>query len=400
MLAVTPESADDPRLGGKGRGLARLAGCGMEIPRTACIAPDENPDEALRQVLQFFSDPEARGSYAVRSSGGDEDGAQRSFAGQLVSHLRVTGPEGLRRAVEDCRRSGGADRVLAYAGAPQSVSVLIQPVIPAEYAGVLFTCDPVTGSRNHLRLDAVPGTAEELVSGHRTGWSLCVGRDGRAIWGEAPFGVEELVRQALLVEQSLGGPLDFEWALAHDRPVWLQVRPVTGRDASEETFTLQPGELPPVGPGECHWTSLNAREALPGVATPLFQDLCPPMLQSGFRAAARMLGVEPAWEGELAAFFHGRAFLNVTAMGGLVRQLPLRNPEVLVEKILGLPAEQPAIRPSWPLLRSLLRTLWRCLHLGRAYRDFQARELAEFRPEDLAGFTGPRLLARVRALMD
>lgn len=363
MIAILSTTPDDPRLGGKGRGLAALARAGALIPPTLCLTPEDTA-----AVLRLIPD----GLYAVRSSAYAEDGHVRSLAGQFISFLRVP-TDRVWQAVLDCR-AAGAD------------CVLLQPSLAADRAGVLFTCDPVTGSRNHLRIDEVEGTAEELLAGRRPGVSTTATRD-------APL---RLVQEALAIESQLGGPLDLEWALVGEHLYWLQARPVTGLGGWSESHILQPGELPT---GEPLWTSANAREALPDVATPLFQEFCLRFIGAGFGEVARLLGLEQA-PGDLVGFFEGRVYLNVTALNRLATSLPLANPEVLSQRLLGLPARQPAVKPSWKLLKPLATAAARTARLGAAFREFEARELATFRHRDLTHFSDAQIETRLEALGD
>jgi pyruvate,water dikinase len=97
---------------------------------------------------------------AVRSSATTEDLPGASFAGQQETLLNVRGEKALLEAIRGCWASLWTDRAIAYrqqqgidqAGA--SVAVLVQRLVPADTAGVLFTADPVTGdaSRSGHRL--------------------------------------------------------------------------------------------------------------------------------------------------------------------------------------------------------------------------------------------------------
>jgi pyruvate,water dikinase len=96
----------------------------------------------------------------VRSSATTEDLPGASFAGQQETLLNVRGEKALLEAIRGCWASLWTDRAIAYrqqqgidqAGA--SVAVLVQRLVPADTAGVLFTADPVTGdaSRSGHRL--------------------------------------------------------------------------------------------------------------------------------------------------------------------------------------------------------------------------------------------------------
>ena len=89
MSAVRfPESiqADDP-IGGKARSLADLRGCDVAVPPWFVVLPSSDPlaDPDLNDALRRLG----ADRFAVRSSSLEEDGAERSLAGQLESFLYV-----------------------------------------------------------------------------------------------------------------------------------------------------------------------------------------------------------------------------------------------------------------------------------------------------------------------
>src|SRR5262245_61976370 len=108
---------------------------------------------------------------AVRSSATAEDLPDASFAGQMESYLNVRGEEALLAAVRRCWASLWTPRALSYRArqgishAAVSLAVLVQELVEAEAAGVLFTANPVSGHRGQVVIDAVWGLGEALVSG-------------------------------------------------------------------------------------------------------------------------------------------------------------------------------------------------------------------------------------------
>ncbi len=100
---------------------------------------------------------------AVRSSATAEDLAAASFAGQQETYLNVRGPEALSAAVIDCWASLWTARAMAYRGregiGPDSVrlAVVIQVMVQAEAAGVMFTANPANGRRDQIAISAACG---------------------------------------------------------------------------------------------------------------------------------------------------------------------------------------------------------------------------------------------------
>lgn len=381
MVPLTSQT--NASLGGKAAGLSRLLGAEARVPPTVVIPHQAELEPALEEALGWFQDPKAIKSYAVRSSGLGEDGHQKSFAGQLDSFLRVKGKAALADAVAACRASGANDRVRSYAGQAIPVSVIVQQMVEADFAGVLFTCDPVSGSRNHLVLEAISGTAEHLVEGTVAATTFVFDRKGRLQTRQGPelaFDAAAVTLRALELERSLGDeqPLDFEWALVGGELWWLQVRPATAFGCSgPEAHLLAPGEAPRVGPEEVHWTSVNAREALPGVVTPITQDLCRTMIEAGMSAMAERLGAVLPPD-PVVDFFDGRAYLSITGFFKMARSLPLENPEALIHQLLTGASEQARFRFRFSLIPRLLRLGYEILTLGRRFEELERRELNYF----------------------
>jgi rifampicin phosphotransferase len=199
--------------------------------------------DALRTVIADLGDA----PLAVRSSGVAEDLPDASYAGQYATVLDVRGLDALQAAVRGCWESAFKERVVAYQrrrgeSSVPPVAVLIQPLIPADAAGVVFTVNPVTGDRNETLVSAVRGLGERLVSGEATPDEWAV-RDGRAEARHTPENaidagqVLQIAELARRVEAHFGAPQDIEWAIAGDDIHLLQARPVTGLDN-----TIQPIE--------------------------------------------------------------------------------------------------------------------------------------------------------------
>lgn len=194
-------AATDPDLvGGKAAGLAALIAHGFPVPpgfvvTTAAYRDSEGaaglsrlpPEQKHRQVAQLEMEAEIveeiRAAYAalgspavaVRSSGTSEDLADVSFAGQHDTYLGITGEDALIAAVRDCWASLWTPRAVSYrersghADDDLALAVVVQQMVDAEKAGVMFTVDPVTGDRRHLLVESVDGLGEALVSGEETG---------------------------------------------------------------------------------------------------------------------------------------------------------------------------------------------------------------------------------------
>jgi rifampicin phosphotransferase len=247
------------RLGPEDRDAAREAG--EEI--AAAIEAAGVPADVAPAIAHAV---EARGggvALAVRSSATAEDLPTASFAGQHESYLGVVGADPVLRNVARCWASLFTERAIAYrvrAGVDHrdvQMAVVVQEMVRARAAGVLFTADPVTSNRRVAVVEATLGLGAALVSG-LVEPDLYAIRDGEPVRGEiaakrvaveaTPSGgtraaaVErERAEQPALsdaqavalaalgrrVEAHFGAPQDIEWCLADDGFAFVQSRPVT-----------------------------------------------------------------------------------------------------------------------------------------------------------------------------
>ncbi len=261
---VVTTAAYERTLGESGLGstLAAMfdAGAGGEALRAA-VAAVQLPGALRRGITDAWREL-GGGPVAVRSSATAEDLPGAAFAGQQDTFLNVTGEDALLTAVVACWASLWTDRAIEYRAQrnirPQEVSiaVIVQSMIPADVAGVMFTADPVTGMRDRVVIDAAAGLGEAVVSGRVTPEHYVLDSRGRLRqW--SPGGYETVIRAVagggttesaaargtgpLLTRRQLGrlagiarkaavrfgAPQDLEWAVAEGQVRLLQSRPMT-----------------------------------------------------------------------------------------------------------------------------------------------------------------------------
>jgi pyruvate,water dikinase len=167
------DATEPQRFGSKAVSLARALQAGLPVPPGIALAESfvaaigEGTRAATVELAQL---PLPCGAeLAVRSSAVGEDSACASFAGQHTSELGVLPGEKLRDAVRAVWRSGFRDGALGYRdqlGLDRSprMGVVIQPLINASVAGVLFTRNPVTGTDERV-IEAAWGLGESVVQG-------------------------------------------------------------------------------------------------------------------------------------------------------------------------------------------------------------------------------------------
>jgi rifampicin phosphotransferase len=243
-------------VGGKGLNLGRMAQAGLPVPPGFVITT-----EAFRLGATFEVTAAIREAYAglgsppvaVRSSATAEDLEDASFAGQQDTFLNVSGEGAVLDAVRRCWASLHTERARAYRaskGIPDeqvAMAVVVQEMVPAERAGVLFTCDPTDPTAGRVLVEAVAGLGEALVSGAVTPdrWALdaatgtALSADERCKSGLTAQEIQELLQLAGRVKQLYGSDQDIEWAIAAGRVYLLQSRPITATSGDREALRCE-----------------------------------------------------------------------------------------------------------------------------------------------------------------
>ena len=222
----------------------------------------EDIQAAVRPALRTLGDAVP---VAVRSSATAEDLPFASFAGQQETYLNVVGLDAVLDAIRRCWASLWTDRAVAYRATndidPRSVrlAVVVQRLVDASAAGVLFTANPLTGRRGESVIDASSGLGEAVVSGAVNPDHFVVDTasgairerrlgDKRVIVRRAADGgtqqvtveahselaclsdaqLRALARLGEQAERHFGAPQDLEFAVDSDANLWLtQSRPIT-----------------------------------------------------------------------------------------------------------------------------------------------------------------------------
>ena len=237
------------------------------------------PDDIAQAIIGSYRRLGEQVPVAVRSSATAEDLPFASFAGQQDTFLGIIGEQAVLDAVRRCWASLWSARAIAYRDIQGidhrtvQLAVVIQVMIDAEVAGVLFTANAVTGRRHEAVIDASPGLGEAVVSGavtpdhfvidtgtgrvlqQRTGDNAVQIRMDHAAGGtrtipSAATGtpcldstqLRSLTDIGSRVEQHFGSPQDIEWAFAPDGTLWLtQSRPITTLFPLPEASPDRPG---------------------------------------------------------------------------------------------------------------------------------------------------------------
>ncbi|QIK72116.1 phosphoenolpyruvate synthase [Propioniciclava coleopterorum] len=298
----------------------------------------------------------ADGPVAVRSSATAEDLPGMSFAGQQDSFLNVVGAPAILEAVVACWASLWTERAIAYRDrlgfdqAEVSLAVVVQTMVDADAAGVLFTANPRTGRRDETVVDAAFGLGDALVSGAVIPDNYVLDPETGALRERVLAGsraalnatqLEALVALGRRIVELYDVPMDIEFATQGDELFVVQARPITG------LYPLPPANPRPHPTPEV-WFSVGAFQGVLEPLTPLGQDALRMMLS----AAPRVIGRRADWRSNRAVQVAGeRLWLRVdpllrtratrTLLG---RFLPFVEPGSL--GILNALGEEPGLRPT------------------------------------------------------
>jgi pyruvate,water dikinase len=268
-----PKSFDISVVGGKAANLSRLARMyhrvpdGFSLPVT--VMDEAHPLDLRDEITAAISDLMACHSLpdfiaAVRSSAVDEDGATASFAGQHETYLNIVGADAIIQAVTRCWESAHSEHALEYRRQQglsverPRLAVLVQQLVASDVSAVIFSANPITGSREEIVINASWGLGESIVGGTVTPDMFvvrksdlaviqCVIADKQRMTVSAQGGthevevprflrnevslndeqIVEMAKLALTLEATMARPVDVECTYAAGTLYLLQCRPIT-----------------------------------------------------------------------------------------------------------------------------------------------------------------------------
>ncbi|MEK7337590.1 MAG: PEP/pyruvate-binding domain-containing protein, partial [Nitrospirota bacterium] len=389
-----------------------------------CLAELERHLEILRRP--------ADQRWAVRSSATNEDETRASFAGLYHTVLGVAGAQ-LATSVQTVWASLWDEQVATYyerigwSDRPPSMAVVIQPVLDARAAGVLYTIHPVTGRDDQAVVNVVPGLAAGLVGGtmtpdqftlHWDASTACAGVRERVIAKkdralrlgtvgvfdqelapserECPAVTDEeleaLVQLGKRVEAALHQPVDIEWAIDRQGLWLLQARPVT-------VLSTQASPARAV----CEWSRTNFKETMPDVPSPLGISFLEQFMDLFLMGPYRRLGCQIPRGMSSVRIYRGRPYLNVSLMHALIEQLR-GDTSTLAEHMGGHTVSRPLpIKQLSPgaLLRAGLLVAWWIRQAAHQSEDWFAdmkRMGLEHHREAVQALTLVQVRERIQAL--
>ncbi len=231
-------SSELEKCGGKASSLSlMMQNLKLNIPSGYVITADGFRDgkiteEANAELNELLATLDRLKKYAVRSSAIGEDGAGNSFAGQYETLTDLMVP-GIRDAVNIVAASAENARVENYRLqndiASEGIGVVIQEFVKADFAGVIFTSDIMTGKDDYIIGNYVHGGGEKLVSGAENAEVFKIGALEYSYEGNpelSPY-AKTLRKYCLAIRFFYGVPMDIEWAVKGRKVYILQARPIT-----------------------------------------------------------------------------------------------------------------------------------------------------------------------------
>ncbi|MDD3754085.1 MAG: phosphoenolpyruvate synthase [Methanobacterium sp.] len=237
------------------------------------INDTEIPDEISSLIIEAYNAlchriGKENTFVAVRSSATAEDLPEASFAGQQDTYLNVKGPEDLIKYVRKCWASLFGARAIFYREennfdhSKVYIAVVVQEMVDAEKAGVMFTVHPSTGEEKIL-IEGAWGLGEGVVSGTVTPDTYWMDKvtgkilekqvsekktmfqkkteNGQTVQVPVPDDLKnkqvlnenelaQLVKLGKNIHEHYQFPQDTEWAIENGKIFMLQSRPVTTLD--------------------------------------------------------------------------------------------------------------------------------------------------------------------------
>jgi len=244
--------------------------------------PDELKAELLAAHAELCGADRDR-PLAVRSSATTEDAADASFAGLQDTYLWTMGGQAMLKYVRSCWASLYSVPSIAYRrkqGLPESgvaMAVVVQRMVNARKAGVMFTRSPLTGDRSVVTIEGAWGLGSAVVSGEVTPDRFVIAKitgeisireisdkhvqhlpaeSGGVTEAETPGDlrkvpcltdeeIKALRDIARKVERHYGRPQDIEWAIDQSGEILLlQSRPETVWSSKDRAPVAKPADDP------------------------------------------------------------------------------------------------------------------------------------------------------------
>lgn len=389
------DELDAAIVGQKAATLSEIKRLGYSVPKGWVLTSQDHP-----QVLGDFFGPSELSPLIVRSSAIGEDSVQASAAGQYDSVLNVTNFSALQAAIAQVKASYNHPAAVQYRrdrGLPEAaMAVLIQQQVQSVFSGVAFSRDPITQQGDAVVIEALPGSASQVVSGKITPEQyrayVVESNNSSSIQLEgAGLVPQALIKQVAYLSRRLekrynGIPQDIEWSY-DGQTLWvLQARPIT---------TLLP-----------IWTRKIAAEVIPGVIRPLTWSVNRPLTCGVWGDIFTIVLGDRAFGLDFAAtatLHYSRAYFNASLLGEIFIRMGLP-PESLEFLTRGAKLSKPPLSSTLENLPGLLRLVKRELSLEKEFKEDYRRlfipALSQLANELIEQQEPSQLIARIDRILE
>ena len=362
-------------MGGKATALAKIGKVIDNIPDWFVVSY-KGFDETERKIkeetkieiekaLEKFSDEDY---FAIRSSAGNEDSAENSFAGQFDTFLYIKKCDVIQN-VQNVYMSAFSDRIETYRRENKIEDIMIpsaivQKMVKSEKSGVAFGANPVNSNIKEIVVSAVYGLGSGLVDGIATADTYTIKNDKiekniatKDFCHKLENGqvVQKNVEEALKNEQVLsdkqiqevkdlvkkaseyfGRYQDIEWAYEGENLYLLQSRPITTLSSNKE--------------GKINvFDNSNIVESYGGITTPLTFSFIRMVYENVYIELCKIFNVKQEkiemnaqMFKNMLALINGRVYYNLYGWYGLLSMFPgLGNNKKFMEQMMGVKESLP-----------------------------------------------------------
>lgn len=362
LQEITPKSMLKAE-GNKAGQLQKLIQHKFRCPTSWVIGSDvydsylAGTDIKLALLAAFKQKLDPNKLYAIRSSSNIEDSKDFSFAGLFKTVLNVQGDLNILTAVETIWQSASSPDVKAYVERLEvhtqdlKMSVLIQEMVRPVISGVLFSQNPMTGSKE-IVIEAIQGLGTQLVQDGVTPERYVYRSDGwiaKPDRSTIPLSViEQVLEDAKKIIQTFRRPLDFEWVYDGEHVYWVQMR---------EISTINTVKV---------YSNRFSKDMMPGMIHPLIWSINIPLINSVWIGLLEeMVGKSGIKPEDLAKSFYYRSYFDMGTMGKIFNKVGF--PSEGLEMMMGMLPQQkgrPVYRPSFksmllvPRLVKFMHSKW------------------------------------------
>ena len=362
-------------MGGKAQALSKLGKAIDNIPDWFVVSytgfdleSKQIKEEAKKEIEERIKDFSEDSYFAIRSSAGNEDSAENSFAGQFDTFLYIK-KENIVEKVLEVYMSAFSERIETYRKENNIEeitipSAIVQKMVNSRCSGVAFGANPVNSNIKEIVVSAVYGLGSGLVDGIATADTYTiinnkiekniatkdychVLENGKVVQKNVDKEIannqvlkdNEILKVKYLVKKAseyFGRYQDIEWAFENDELFLLQSRPITTLGNNKE------GKLNV-------FDNSNIVESYGGITTPLTFSFIRMVYENVYIEICKIFNVKQEkiemnlqMFKSMLALIDGRVYYNLYGWYGMLSMFPgLGNNKKFMEQMMGVKESLP-----------------------------------------------------------